>query len=114
MSSNNGNPKQVTKFAKPKIKQLLTGEVAKVDDEATYRKKLEVMARTLGCLPEYLQIVAKFDGLMSKCTNLQERKAMATMGILEIHELLNSKNSVGIGVTLVIDGQVIIEQKPSE
>jgi hypothetical protein len=87
------------------------GATVQLDNEQETRDKFMTMARTLGCLPEYQQIISKYDALVRGCTNEQERKAIATMGILEVHNLFNGYTSVGFGGKLVIDGKVIIEQK---
>ena len=89
----------------------LNGEAVHIDDERTYRNKLEMMARTIGCLREYQQIINKFDGLVRGCTNEQERKAIAAMGILEIHNLLNGSTSTGFGGKLIVDGQIVASQE---
>lgn len=87
----------------------LNGEAVHLDDEATYRKKLYLMARTLGCEGELTQFFAKYDGIINRCTNQQEKKAMATMAIIELNNLFNGSTSVGFGGSLTINKEAVIE-----
>jgi hypothetical protein len=68
----------------------INGLPEKVLDEADYRKKLVIVARTMGCLPELLQLFDKYDRLLRTCTNDDEVQAMQVMGIKEISDLIDN------------------------
>ena len=68
----------------------INGRPEKVLDEADYRKKLVIVARTMGCLPELLQLFDKYDRLLRTCRNDKEVEAIQVMGIKEISDLLDN------------------------
>lgn len=79
----------------------------KIIDEQTYRKSLLGEAKILGCEKELLQIFDKFDRLLKNCSNDEERKHIGSLGVLEVHKLLDNGN-VGNGGSLSINGEVVI------
>lgn len=77
-------------------------------DEKEYRKRLMQEANFLGCLPELKMIFDKYDKMLRICKNKQESEAIATMGILEISKLLDSKN-VGAGGSVIVNNKTLIK-----
>lgn len=80
----------------------------KIKDEQTYRKSLLAEAQILGCEKELLQIFDKYDRLLRSCRNDEERKHIGSLGVIEVHKLLDNGN-VGQGGSLTIDGEVVIK-----
>jgi hypothetical protein len=82
--------------------RVVEGQMQKVLDEDIYRKKIVIVARTMGCLPQALQIFAKYDGLLQNCTNKSERQAIQTMGIKAMSDLLDGGYVGANGKVVVI------------
>lgn len=78
------------------FKQILSQQNIKVESEAETRKRLLKVAKFLGCLNEMKAIFDKYDKLLSRCTNKQEREAIATMGSIEINDLLGKKDKFSL------------------
>src|SRR5271170_3382210 len=95
----------------PKKIKLINGKAVEVDDEATYRRKLAYMANTLGCRKELDLLLEKYDGILKRCGNEQERTAIKALALTELNALFNGSTSVGYGGDLTLDGKVIVEQK---
>jgi hypothetical protein len=68
----------------------IEGREEKVLAESDYRKKILLVARTMGCGIEMQSLFDKYDNLLSRCTNKSERKSIQTMGIKEISDLLDN------------------------
>lgn len=77
-------------------------------DEKEMRRRIMAEANFKGCAVEMQMIFNKFDNLLKGCTNKQEAEAIGTMGVLEISELLDSKN-VGVGGSLTVNGKTLIK-----
>lgn len=86
-------------------------QTVEIDDERTYRKKLGLMANTLGCRKELDLLLKKYDGVLRRCSNEQERVAIKVLAMTELNELFNGSTSVGYGGNLTLDGKVIISQE---
>lgn len=84
------------------------GQAATVVDESEFRKKLLFTAREMGCEKEILQVFDKYDLLLRNCTNAQEAKAIAHMGVMEVSYIMDN-HDVGKNGALIIDGKVAIE-----
>jgi hypothetical protein len=91
--------------------KLVNGEWAHVHSERESRIQWENMARTLGCLPEFHQIINKFEPIVKRCTNQNERQAMTEMCVLEIHKLFDGHNSVGYGGKIIVGNKVVASQE---
>lgn len=74
----------------------------KVMPEAEFRKKMLDWAKVYGCDTEVRIILNKYDKILIQCTNEQERKQIAIMGLAEIHKIMDCYGA------LVVDGQEII------
>ena len=60
---------------------------------------------------ELLRLFAKYDDLMKTCKSDQERKAIATMGIMDISKLLDDGEfNPGVGGSLIIDGTTVLKK----
>lgn len=81
--------------------KIIEGKPQRVLDEVDYRKKLFVVARTIGCDIQLRALFDKYDRLLLNCTNKSERKTIQTMGIKEISDLLDN-GYVGAGGSVVI------------
>jgi hypothetical protein len=68
----------------------INGRPEKVLDEADYRKKLIIVARTMGCLEDLLFLFDKYDRLLRTCRNDSEVEAIQVMGIKEISDLIDN------------------------
>jgi hypothetical protein len=88
----------------------INGEQVEVLDERTYRTRLFALANDLGCVEELKRIFNRFDGLMQRCTNKEEAKAIAAMGVQEISSLLDNGN-VGKGGAVTIAGSTIVDDR---
>ena len=95
----------------PKNIQLINDQVVEIDDEATYRRKLSYMANTLGCRKEFDLLLEKYDGILRRCGNEQERAAIKALALTELNSLFNGSTSVGFGGNLTLDGKVIVSQE---
>jgi hypothetical protein len=84
------------------------GQWVNLAPEQETRHQFAAMARTLGCYPEYCEIMKKYDDILKRCGSKQERDAIATMGILEIEKLFDGSSSVGQGGTLTQNGKIIL------
>lgn len=84
--------------------KVIEGQPQKVLDEADYRKKIMIVARTIGCDKEMRILFDKYDRLLRSCTNKSEMKSIQTMGIKEISDLLDN-GYVGA------DGRVIVHHE---
>lgn len=96
-----------------KIK-LVDGKVVEIDDEVTYRRKLAYMANTLGCRKEFDLLLEKYDNVLKRCGNEQERTAIKAIALTELSALFNGSTSVGYGGSLTLDGKVVVSQKLTE
>lgn len=76
----------------------------KVPTEQETRQRLIDWARQYGCEAELLKIFARYDDLLKGCKTETERKAIQTMGIIEIDNFYNGGYSSG---ELTIDGKRI-------
>jgi hypothetical protein len=76
-----------------------------VPNEKETRKNLLGWARKYGCEADILRIFNRYDMLLKECKTPEERKAISTMGILELHQFFNPSNEGG----LTINNEIIIE-----
>ena len=90
---------------------MVNGQLAHVDDEETYRKKLRIMARTINCLKEFDLMMEKYENILKRCGNKQERMAIKSLCLAELNELFNGSTSVGYGGNLTMGGKVIVSQE---
>lgn len=74
----------------------------KQQTEAESRKNLLNTAAKLGCQHEVQQILNKYDKLLKNCTNQNEYKQIAILGLVELHKFLGCSGS------LVVNGQEIL------
>lgn len=95
----------------PKKIKVIDGKAVEVDDEVTYRRKLTYMANTLGCRKEFDLFLEKYDGILKRCGNDQERAAIKAFALTELNALFNGSTSVGYGGSLTLDGKVVVSQK---
>lgn len=79
--------------------------MAKIADEATTRRRILDWAKVIGCEFEARKILDKYDHLLKNCTNEEERKDMAKVGIVELHQLLDCYGG------LTINGKNVISAK---
>lgn len=84
-------------------------KMPKLMDEKTYRKHLIMEAQIKGCEKELLQIFEKYDRLLKFCKSHDERKHIGSLGVIEVHKLLDDGN-VGKGGSLIINGEVVIKE----
>ena len=87
------------------------GNVAVLVPEDEYRKRILNECRFKfgeASVVEMKRIFDKYDTLLKNCGNEQERKAIGTMGVLEISSALDGFNT-GIGGSLIIDGKTVIQ-----
>lgn len=75
----------------------------KILPEYEYRKRLLAMAREFGIEYDMLRIFDKYDRMMRNCPNEDERKDMAKLGILSIHNLLSRGKQLYVNNELVAD-----------
>jgi hypothetical protein len=75
--------------------------MSKVPNEKESRAQLIGWARKYGCEADLLKIFKRYDELVKNCKSEEERKAIAAMGALEIH------NFFGGDGPLVVDGNKI-------
>lgn len=59
---------------------------------------------------ELIRLFDKYDALMKNCRSNAERQAIATMGVMEVSQLLDN-GEVGIGGSITVNGQTILEKK---
>ena len=64
-------------------------------EEESIRRMYNLAARQ-GCLMEVKQTYEKYAKLVRLCKNDQERDQIATLGIIELHKLLNIKGGLTI------------------
>lgn len=73
----------------------------KVLPEYETRKRLLEHAKLVGCEPEMIILLDKYDKLLRNCTNDKERKDISKLGSYEVYCLL------GRGGSLYVDGQLV-------
>ena len=77
----------------------------KITPEAESRAAVLKLAKAQGCEMEVKQIFEKYTRLLEKCTDQVEKKQIATLGLVELHRMLNCQG--GLAVMNVKDGKVI-------
>lgn len=77
----------------------------KIATEAESRASVLKLAKAQGCEPEAKQILDRYTLLLARCTNPAEKKQIATLGLVELHRLLNCQG--GLAVMNVKDGQIV-------
>lgn len=70
--------------------------------EETSREGLFGAAQRMGCEKEVRTIVYKYEQAIARCTNPEERKHMAIVGLAEIHQFM------GFTGPLVVNGKEIL------
>ena len=80
--------------------------MAVVNEQETW-SKIFILARAQGCLPEARTVYQKYDRLLKRCTSQKEFDEIATLGIAEMHKLLNVQGG------LSIDGKEILPANPN-
>jgi hypothetical protein len=78
----------------------------KVMSEAETRRRLMNHAKLVGCDGDLVKIFSKYEKLLLRCSNEQEKKEMAKYAAIEIHALL------GGGGELYVDNQLVVAEKP--
>lgn len=81
--------------------KTVEGRLEKVLEEVDYRKKILLVANTLGCKIEMQALFDKWDGLLKTCKNASEIRAMQIMGIKEISDLLDN-GYMGVSGSLIV------------
>ncbi len=76
----------------------------KITSEAKTRKAILSLAMAKGedCYVQAIMLLDKYDKLLKNCQNPIERKHIATMGIAELHTLLDCYGDC------IVDGKVVI------
>jgi len=69
----------------------------KCKTEQATRKGILATARRMGCEIEIMQVFDKYDKLLRKCSNEEERKHISTMGIVEIYRVLGCVGGLTVG-----------------
>lgn len=87
----------------------IDGKERPLVEEPEYRKRLLAEARFKGCEIELRQIFNKYDKLLRNCKNMKEAKDIGVLGVMEVSNLLDSKD-VGQGGSLIVDGKVVISK----
>lgn len=82
------------------------GKKVPLVEEDEYRKRILAEARFKGCEIEILKIFEKYDTILRNCGNAQEAKAIATMGVMEVSDMLDGKD-LGHGGSLIVDGSKV-------
>lgn len=75
----------------------------KVLDERETRKRFLTRARQIGREKEMLLLFAKYDGLLKRCNNAEERKGISELGAYEVGKLLEFDE-------LVVNGMAVIRK----
>lgn len=96
------------KNQKQRMVPNINGNLVPLVEEPEYRKRLLQEARFKGCEIELRMIFDKYDRILRNCKNAQEAKDIGALGVMEVSNLLDSKD-VGQGGTLVIDGKIAID-----
>jgi hypothetical protein len=68
----------------------INGRTERVLCEDDYRKKLLIVARSIGCEREWLQMLDKYDRLLRNARNESEVRAIQAIGIRELSDLLDN------------------------
>ena len=74
-----------------------------IQDEKTSRTNLLSIAREWGVEEDLKKIFARYDDLLKGCRTDEERKAVGTAGVIELHNLLDGRKNG----SLVVDGIVV-------
>lgn len=82
----------------------INGRQERVLCEEDYRKKLLIVARTLGCEKDWLICLDKYDRLLRNCHNQSEVQAIQAIGIKELSDILDT-GYVGVGGEVFIVNQ---------
>ena len=79
-----------------------------ITSEKKTRTAILVLAKAKGmdCYMQATMLLDKYDKLLKNCTNSLERKHIATMGVAEIHLLLDCYGDC------IVDGKIIIPGEP--
>jgi hypothetical protein len=77
----------------------------RVLSEQETRRRILGRARELGCEQDMKTILNKYDRLLRNCTNEQERKAIAQLGVYDMYALLDK------GGELYVDGQLVYKDE---
>jgi len=77
---------------------------SRILSEQESRRNILGIAREHGCLNEVIEIFKKYDRLLVRCTNDQERQHMSALANIELHKMLGN----GRGI-LEINGQVVYD-----
>jgi len=70
-------------------------------------QKIFLLARAQGCLPEAKAIYQKYSNLLKGCTDEKAYNEIATLGIVEMYNLLNVQGG------LSIEGKDILPPNPN-
>ena len=73
-----------------------------VKSEKETKEHLLGWARKYGCEADLLKIFSRYEDLIKGCRTPEEKKAVATMGIVEIHEFFSGKKG-----GLVVNDEII-------
>jgi hypothetical protein len=90
--------------------EIEPGKIVEAATEQSYRRRLIILAREMGCEVDLLQIFDRYDRLLRTCTNKQEADAIRAMGVMEVSNLLDNQY-LGKGGTLTVGGKTVIESK---
>lgn len=81
----------------------------KTPSEQETRAKILKTARQYNCEGDILKIFSKYDALLANCTNPQERSAIATMGIMEIHNFFGGYGTLEVNHVVVQEEKKIVK-----
>jgi hypothetical protein len=76
----------------------------KIRSEAESRKRVLDTATRLGCRHDVEMIFNKYDKLLKKCTNENERKHISVMGLVELHKFLQCSGPLVVNDQVVLPG----------
>lgn len=74
----------------------------KTKNEKEMRKTVLNMAKLLGCVPEVQAIFTKYDDLLSRAIDVNERYHIGLAGVKELHTLMGMRGA------LIVNGQIIL------
>jgi hypothetical protein len=70
-------------------------------NEKESRRKLLSLARGYGAEADLLKIFKRYDDLLKGCKTDEERKAVATMGCLEVHNFFGGDGGLTVGGKII-------------
>ena len=81
----------------------------KIRSEKDSRRRLLAMANGLGCKKDVEMIFNKYDSLLNKCGNENERKHISVMGLVELHNFFSCRGALVVNDQVIIPGEEGLE-----